>query len=105
MQADVQKELTKGECAPALKRVNAFGEQWKEKDDLELIGKLKEEREKIERQSEAFVNREIGKAQKELGAEGAKKDEIKKRMEAFKAGLEGYPKALQKLENFIVTIK
>jgi pSer/pThr/pTyr-binding forkhead associated (FHA) protein len=105
LQADVQKGVSKGECAPALKVVNEFGEKWKEKDDIELIGKLKDERDKIKRQSDAFVNREVGKAQKELAAEGAKKDEIKKRLEAFKPGLEGYPEALQKLENFIVTIK
>ena len=56
-----------------------------------LIGGLK-------RESVAFVNRESLKAQKDLAAEGAKKDEIKKRMEAFKPGLEGYKEALEKLE-------
>lgn len=105
LQRDVQTAVKKGDCASAAKTVNAFGEKFNEKEKLDLFEKLKEERSMIDRQSEAFVKREVEKAQKDLAAEGAKKDEIKKRLEGFKPGLEGYKKALEKLDAAIAGIK
>jgi len=105
LQRDVQIGIKKGDFAGAAKVVNEFGGKFDEKNKLELFNKLQEERSMIERQSEAFVKRETEKATKDLAAEGAKKDEIKKRLEGFKAGLEGYKKALEKLEAAIAGIK
>jgi len=105
LQREVQTNVRKGDCAAAAKAVAEFGVKHNEKDKLQLFNKLNDEREMIKRQSEAFVKREVEKATKELGSDGAKKDEVKKRMEGYKAGLEGYPPALEKLEAFIATIK
>jgi pSer/pThr/pTyr-binding forkhead associated (FHA) protein/uncharacterized coiled-coil DUF342 family protein len=105
LQREVQSMAKKGDIAPAAVKINEFGEKHKEKDVLELFNKLKEQRDFLKRESMAHVNREITKATKELGAEGAKKDEIKKRLEAFVPGLEGYKEAQEKLSTFIATIK
>ncbi len=105
LQRDVQVAVKKGDFAGAAKAANDFGTKFDEKQKLELFNKLQDERAMIERQSEAFVKRETEKAQKDLAAEGAKKDEIKKRLEGFKPGLEGYKKALEKLEAAIAGIK
>jgi pSer/pThr/pTyr-binding forkhead associated (FHA) protein/uncharacterized coiled-coil DUF342 family protein len=105
LQSEVRAMAKKGEIAQALAKVNEFGETFKEKDELELFNKLKEQREFLKRESMAFVARKISETNKELAAEGAKKDEIKKKLEPFKAGLEGYKEALEKLEQFIATIK
>jgi hypothetical protein len=105
LQGEVRSMAKKGECAQALAKVEEFGTTFKEKDDVELIKKLTEQRDFLKRESVAFVNREITQAKKDLAAEGAKKDEIKKKLEGHKAGLEGYKDALEKLEGFIVTIK
>lgn len=105
LQRDVQIGIKKGDFKGAMTLVNDFGTKFGEKEKLELLKKLKEERDMITRQSEAFVKRETDKATKDLAAEGAKKDEIKKRLEAFKPGLEGFAPALEKLESFIEKIK
>jgi hypothetical protein len=105
LQSEVRAMAKKGEIAQALAKLNEFGETFKEKDELELFNKLKEQREFLKRESMAFVNRKISETNKELAAEGAKKDEIKKKLEPFKAGLEGYKEALEKLEQYIATIK
>jgi pSer/pThr/pTyr-binding forkhead associated (FHA) protein len=105
LQREVQVATKKGDCVAASKAVTEFGVKHNEKEKLQLFNKLKEERDMIARQSEAFVKREIEKATKDLAAEGAKKDEIKKRLAAFKTGLEGYPAALEKLEAAIAGIK
>lgn len=105
LQRDVQVAVKKGDCAGASKTVNDFGAKFNEKEKLELFKKLEEERGMIKRQSEAFVKREVEKAQKDLAAEGAKKDEIKKHLESLKPGLEGYKEALEKLEAAIAGIK
>ena len=95
----------KGEIAQAAVKINEFGVKHNEKDVLELFNKLKEQRDFLDRESMAHVNREVTKATKELATEGAKKDEIKKKLEAFLPGLEGYKKALEKLTTYIATIK
>lgn len=105
LQNEVRAHAKKGEFAKAQQAIKEFGEKYKEAEDLELFNKLKDQREFLKRESVAFVNRESQKAQKDLAAEGAKKDEIKKRMEAFKPGLEGYKEALEKLEAAIAAIK
>jgi hypothetical protein len=105
LQREVQVAVKKGDCAGAAKTVNDFGVKFNEKEKLVLFDKLKEERSMIDRQSEAFVKREVEKAQKELATEGANKAEIKKRLEGFKPGLEGYKKALEKLDAAIAGIK
>ncbi len=103
LQREVQSMARKGEVAQAAAKLNEFGEKWKEKDVLELFNKLKEQRDFLKRESMAFVNRKISETNKELAAEGAKKDEIKKKLEPFKAGLEGYKEALEKLETYIAS--
>jgi len=105
LQNEVRAHAKKGEFAKAQQAIKEFGEKFKEAEDLELFKKLNDQRDYLKRESVAFVNRESLKAQKDLAAEGAKKDEIKKRMEAFKPGLEGYKEALEKLEAAIAAIK
>jgi pSer/pThr/pTyr-binding forkhead associated (FHA) protein/uncharacterized coiled-coil DUF342 family protein len=105
LQREVQSMAKKGEMAQAAVKINEFGEKFKEKDVLELFNKLKEQRDFLKRDSLAHVNREITKATRDLGAEGAKKDDIKKRLEAFLPGLEGYKEAQEKLSTYIATIK
>src|SRR6185295_13269630 len=105
LQGEVRAAAKKSDFAGALKLITDFGEKFKEKDTLELIKKLNEQRDFLKRESVAYVNREITQAKKDLAAEGAKKDEIKKKLEGQKAGLEGYKEALEKLEAFIATIK
>ena len=103
LQSEVRSMAKKGEFAPALVKVNEFGEKFKEKEDLELLKKLTEQRDFLKRESMAFVNRKITETNKELAAEGAKKDELKKKLEPFKAGLEGFKEALEKLETYIAS--
>jgi pSer/pThr/pTyr-binding forkhead associated (FHA) protein/uncharacterized coiled-coil DUF342 family protein len=103
LQSEVRAMAKKGEFAQALAKINEFGEKFKEKDELELIKKLTEQRDFLKRESMAFVNRKITETNKELAAEGAKKDELKKKLEPFKAGLEGYKEALEKLETYIAS--
>jgi pSer/pThr/pTyr-binding forkhead associated (FHA) protein len=105
VQSEVRSAAKKGDFVGATKTVNEYGEKFKEKDVLELFKKLTEQRDFLKRESVAFVNREAGKAQKDLAAEGAKKDEIKKHLESLKPGLEGYKEALEKLEAAIAGIK
>jgi len=105
LQNEVRAHAKKGEFAKAQQAIKEFGDKFKEAEDLELFKKLNDQRDYLKRESVAFVNRESLKAQKDLAAEGAKKDEIKKRMEAFKPGLEGYKEALEKLEAAIAAIK
>jgi len=105
LQREVQSMAKKGEIAQAAVKINEFGVKHNEKDVLELFNKLKEQRDFLDRESMAHVNREVTKATKELATEGAKKDEIKKKLEAFLPGLEGYKKALEKLTTYIATIK
>jgi len=105
VQSEVRAAAKKGDFVGATKTVNDYGEKFKEKDVLELFKKLTEQRDFLKRESVAFVNREAVKAQKDLAAEGTKKDEVKKRLEAFKPGLEGYKDALEKLDAAIATIK
>ncbi|HVR86417.1 MAG TPA: FHA domain-containing protein [Planctomycetota bacterium] len=101
----VRGDAKKGDFVSANKAIGDFGEKYKEKDDLELFKKLNEQRDFLKRESVAFVNREAVKAQKDLATEGTKKDEVKKRLEAFKPGLEGYKDALEKLDAAIAGIK
>jgi pSer/pThr/pTyr-binding forkhead associated (FHA) protein len=105
IQSEVRAAAKKGDFVGATKTVNEYGEKFKEKDVLELFKKLTEQRDFLKRESVAFVNREAVKAQKDLAAEGAKKDEIKKRLETLKPGLEGYKDALEKLDAAIAGIK
>jgi pSer/pThr/pTyr-binding forkhead associated (FHA) protein len=105
LQSEVRSAAKKGEFVGATKTVNDYGEKFKEKEVLELFKKLNEQRDFLKRESVAFVNRESVKAQKDLAAEGAKKDEIKKHLESLKPGLEGYKEALEKLEAAIAGIK
>jgi hypothetical protein len=105
LQGEVRSMAKKGDFVGATKAIAEFGEKYKEKEDLELFKKLTEQRDFLKRESGAFVKRESEKATKDLAAEGAKKDEIKKRLEGFKAGLEGYKDAQEKLEAAIAGIK
>ncbi|MBV8879854.1 MAG: FHA domain-containing protein [Planctomycetaceae bacterium] len=105
LQSEVRSEAKKGNFVAATKAIDAYGEKFKEKEVLELFKKLGEQRDFLKRESQAFVKREAEKAQKDLAAEGAKKDEIKKRLEGFKPGLEGYKEALEKLDAAIAGIK
>jgi len=105
LQSEVRAAAKKGDFVGATKTVNDYGEKFKEKDVLELFKKLTEQRDFLKRESLAFVNREAVKAQKDLASEGAKKDEVKKRLEAFKPGLEGYKDAMEKLDAAIAGIK
>jgi pSer/pThr/pTyr-binding forkhead associated (FHA) protein/uncharacterized coiled-coil DUF342 family protein len=103
LQSEVRSMAKKGEFAQALPKINEFGETFKEKEDAELGKKLTELREFLKRDSLAFVNRKIIEINKELAAEGAKKDEIKKKVEPLKAGLEGFEEAHKKLEGYIAS--
>ena len=105
LQGEVRSMAKKGEFSEAAKKLNEFGEKFKEKDELELFKKLNEQRDFLKRESTAFVNREAVKGQKEIEAEPAKKAEVKKRLEGYKAGLEGYKEALDKLEAAVAAIK
>lgn len=103
-QGDVRAAAKKGDFVGATKMIAEYAEKYKEKDDLQLFNKLQEQREFLKRESVAFVNREATKGQKEI-ADGTKKEEIKKRLEGYRAGLEGYKDALDKLEAAIAGIK
>jgi len=105
LQSEVRAAAKKGDFVGATKTVAEYGEKFKEKEVHELFKKLEEQRSFLKRESVAFVNREAVKAQKDLATEGAKKDEVKKRLEGFKPGLEGYKEALDKLEAAIAGIK
>jgi hypothetical protein len=105
LQGEVRAAAKKGDFVGALKLISDYGEKFKEKDVLELFKKLNEQRDFLKRESVAFVNREAVKSQKDLAAEGAKKDEIKKHLESLKPGLEGYKEALDKLEAAIAGVK
>jgi pSer/pThr/pTyr-binding forkhead associated (FHA) protein len=105
LQGEVRALAKKGEFAEATKKLAEFGEKYKEKDNVELFKKLNEQREFLKRESKAHVNRVIVQAKKDLAAEGAKKDDIKKQLEAFLPGLEGFKEAQDILTPFIVTIK
>jgi pSer/pThr/pTyr-binding forkhead associated (FHA) protein len=105
LQSEVRNLAKKGDFVGATKAIADYGEKFKEKEVLELFKKLTELRDFLKRESLAFVNRESVKAQKDLATEGAKKDEIKKRLEAFKPGLEGYKDALEKLDAAIAGVK
>lgn len=104
LQGEIRSAAKKGDFVAATKLINDFGQEFNEKEKLDLFKRLNEQRDFLKRESMAHVNREITKAQKEL-ADGAKKEEIKKRLEAFKPGLEGFKEALEKLENHLLTIK
>src|SRR5579862_409636 len=104
LQSEVRSAAKKGDFVGATKTVNDYGEKFKEKDVLELFKKLTEQRDFLKRESVAFVNREAVKSQKDLAAEGAKKDEIKKHLESLKPGLEGYKEALEKLDAAIAGV-
>ncbi|HVE41015.1 MAG TPA: FHA domain-containing protein [Planctomycetota bacterium] len=103
LQSEVRAMAKKGEFTQANAKLNEFGETFKEKEELELFKKLTEQRDFLKRESLAFVNRKITETNKELAAEGAKKDEIKKKVEPLKAGLEGFKEALDKLETYIAS--
>lgn len=105
LQGEVRSLAKKGDFAEAQKKLAEFGEKFKEKEELELFKKLNEQRDFLKRESVAFVNREVGKGQKEIETEPAKKAEVKKRLEGYKAGLEGYKEALDKLEAALAGIK
>ncbi|HEV3028739.1 MAG TPA: FHA domain-containing protein [Planctomycetota bacterium] len=105
VQSEVRAAAKKGDFVGASKTINEYGEKFKEKEVLELFKKLTEQRDFLKRESVAFVNRETVKAQKDLATEGTKKDEVKKRLEAFKPGLEGFKEALEKLDAAIAGIK
>jgi pSer/pThr/pTyr-binding forkhead associated (FHA) protein len=105
LQSEVRAMAKKGEFAQALAKVNEFGETFKEKDDAELWKKTTEQRDFLKRDSTAFVSRKANETQKELAAEGAKKDEIKKKLEALEPGLEGFKDAQDKLKVLIASIK
>src|SRR6185503_13916575 len=105
LQGEVRSMANKGEFAQALAKINEFGEKFGEKDKLELIAKLKEQRDFLERQSEQFVKKEVTKGQKEVAEATLKKEDFKKRLEGYRAGLEGYKKAQDALEAAIQAIK
>ncbi len=105
IQSEVRASAKKGDFVGAAKAIHEYGEKFKEKEVLELFKKLTEQRDFLKRESVAFVNREVTKGQKDMASEGVKKEEVKKRLEAFKPGLEGYKEALEKLEAAIAGIK
>lgn len=105
LQSEVRAAAKKGDFVGATKTIAEYGEKFKEREVGELFKKLEEQRSFLKRESVAFVNREAVKAQKDISTEGAKKDEVKKRLEGFKPGLEGYKDALDKLEAAIAGIK
>ena len=105
LQADVRAHAKKGEHAQAAAKVKEFGEKFDEKNNGQLAGKLKGEREFLDRDSVQFVNREFTKGQREVSDGTLKKDDFKKKLEGFRAGLEGYKAALDKLEANILTLK
>jgi pSer/pThr/pTyr-binding forkhead associated (FHA) protein len=105
LQGEVRSLANKGEFAQAAAKINEFGEKFNEKEKLELFNKLKEQREFLDRQSPAFVKKEVDKGHKEITEGTLKKEEFKKKLEGFRPGLEGYKKAQEALEAAIVAIK
>ena len=76
--------------AQASAKINEFGEKFKEKDKLELINKLNEQREFLDRASRRPSSAEkVTKGQKEIAEATLKKEDFKKRLEGYQAGLEG----------------
>jgi pSer/pThr/pTyr-binding forkhead associated (FHA) protein len=105
MKGLVRQAATKGDCVGAVKLIDDFGKEFNEKEKVDLFKQLEDQRSFVKRESMAFVNREITKAQKDLADASIKKEDVKKRMEGFKEGLHGFKEALDKLEGFIATIK
>jgi pSer/pThr/pTyr-binding forkhead associated (FHA) protein len=95
MQRDTQKAMDKHAYAQALKDVNKFGTEFKEKDDLELFKKLEEQRATIKRRAEA-APKKISDTVKKL-LEEKKKDEALKLLQDAKEGLDGFPQPLEKI--------
>ena len=94
-----------GRVRPGLGEDQRVRREVQEKEKLELFNKLKELREFLDRQSTAFVGKEVTKGQKEIVEATLKKEDFKKRLEGYRAGLEGYKAALEKLEASILAIK
>jgi len=93
----VVTDVDHGDARAAIQRVKDFGGKWKEGEDADLAGKLKELREKIQRESVKFANKRIREARK-LFDEG-KKDEAAKLLRDARAGLEGCaPDAIAELD-------
>ena len=100
---DVMTKIKEGDCKGALAMVNEFGTKHNEKEDTALFKTLGEQREQIKRGAEDFVKRKNVEAQK-MVAESKKADAVKL-LEGCRAGLEGYPAALEKLEAHIKALK
>ncbi len=102
LQRDTEKQMGKGEFAQAKKATEAFATEFKEGEQPELHTKLVELRAHIDRRAEASPKKTIDAANKLV--EEKKKDEAVKLLQAAKEGLEGYPKALEKIEAALTAI-
>ena len=97
---DVMTKIKEGDCKGALTLVNDFGTKYNEKEDAALFKSLGEQRDQIKRGAEDFVKKKNTEALKmDKKADGVKL------LEGCRAGLEGYPAALEKLEAHIKALK
>jgi len=100
---DVMTKIKEGDCKGASGLVTEFGTKYNEKEDATLFKNLGELRDQIKRGAEDFVKKKNTEAQK-LVADGKKAD-AHKLLEGCRAGLEGYPAALDKLDSAIRALK
>jgi pSer/pThr/pTyr-binding forkhead associated (FHA) protein len=100
---DAMSKTKEGDCKGAAALVAEFGAKYNEKEDAVLFKALGEIRDQIKRGAEDFVKKKNIEAQK-LVADGKKPDAVKL-LEGCRAGLEGYPAALDKLEAALKALK
>jgi HEAT repeat protein len=101
---EAHQESEAGRFVKALKLIDDFGEEFKEKEVPDLARRLKEERESLGRLSATYVERQIGKA-RSLGPE--KKEEALTLLKNARPGLEGstaFAEALEKLDKAILDL-
>jgi hypothetical protein len=103
LSADVMTKTKEGDCKGALVLVDTFGTKYNEKEDATLFKTLGELREQIKRKADDYVKKKNTEAQG-LVKDGKKKEAVAL-LEGCRAGLEGYPAALEKLEAHIKALK
>jgi hypothetical protein len=104
LQSAVGDAVEKGDARAAIQLAKDFGGKWKEGENADVAGKLKELREKIQRESVKFANKRIRDARK-LFDEG-KKDDAAKLLRDARPGLEGSaPEALAEIDKVLNEMK
>ena len=100
---EVRVKFTAGDCKGAQAQVSDFETKYKENADATVLKNVAELKDQIKRGAEDFVKKKNNETQNMV--KDGKKKEALAMLEGCRAGLEGYPAALEKLEAAIKGLK